>query len=53
LLLDYVSTAHMLTGLVALITAVGVFGSLPFLWAAYVNVILFALLRPLYYSAMS
>lgn len=43
----------MLTTLVALITAVGVLGSLPFMWAAYANVILFVLLRPLYYSAMS
>jgi len=53
LLLDNVSTAMMLTGLVALITAVGVLGSLPFMWAAYANVVLFVLLRPLYYSAMS
>ena len=52
LLLDNVSTAVMLAGLVALITAVGVLGSLPFVWAAYGNVILFVLLRPLYYSAM-
>lgn len=53
LLLDNFSTATMLAILVALITAVGIFGSLPFLWAAYCNVILFVLLRPLYYSAMS
>lgn len=52
MLLDNVSTAVMLAGLVALITAVGVLGSLPFVWAAYGNVILFVLLRPLYYSAM-
>lgn len=43
----------MLTVLVVLITAVGVLGSLPFFWAAYANVVLFVLLRPLYYSAMS
>nr|POE86647.1 protein fmp42 [Quercus suber]POE87650.1 protein fmp42 [Quercus suber] len=43
----------MLAVLVALITAVGILGSLPFLWAGYANVILFVLLRPLYYSAMS
>ena len=43
----------MLSVLVALITAVGIVGSLPYLWAAYLNVILFVLLRPLYYSAMS
>ncbi|KAI5364974.1 Putative major facilitator superfamily, MFS transporter superfamily [Septoria linicola] len=53
ILLDNVSTAVLLAGLVALITAVGILGSLPFLWAAYGNVILFVLLRPLYYSAMS
>jgi hypothetical protein len=53
LLLDHVSTAGMLAVLVTLITSVGVLGSLPFLWAAYANVIFFVLLRPLYYSAMS
>ncbi|CAK4016448.1 MFS general substrate transporter [Lecanosticta acicola] len=53
LLLDNVSTAMMLTILVALITAVGVLGSLPWLYAAYANVVLFVVLRPLYYSAMS
>ncbi|KAK3111227.1 hypothetical protein LTR53_013738 [Teratosphaeriaceae sp. CCFEE 6253] len=53
LLLDNLSTAAMLTVLVTLITAVGILGSLPFHWAAYGNVILFVLLRPLYYSAMS
>ncbi|PPJ50891.1 hypothetical protein CBER1_07089 [Cercospora berteroae] len=52
-LLDNTSTAVLLTGLVVLITAVGILGSLPYLWAAYGNVILFVLLRPLYYSAMS
>lgn len=52
-LLDNTSTAVMLAALVVLITAVGILGSLPFLWAAYGNVILFVLLRPLYYSAMS
>lgn len=53
LLLDNLSTAMLLTVLVFMITAVGVLGSMPFLWAAYGNVILFVLLRPLYYSAMS
>lgn len=43
----------MLAILVALTTAVGIFGSLPYLWAAYVNVLLFVVLRPLYYSGMS
>lgn len=53
LLLDNASTATMLAVLVSMITAVGIVGSLPFLWAGYCNVILFVLLRPLYYSAMS
>ena len=52
-LLDNVSTATMLAILVSMITAVGIVGSLPFLWAGYCNVIIFVLLRPLYYSAMS
>lgn len=53
ILLDSVSTASLLGVLVAFITAIGVLGSLPFTWAGYVNVVLFCLLRPLYYSAMS
>ena len=53
LLLDNVRTATMLTVLVSLITAVGIVGCLPYMWAGYLNVILFVLLRPLYYSAMS
>ena len=53
LLLDNVSTATMLGVLVTLITAVGVVGCLPYMWAGYCNIILFVLLRPLYYSAMS
>jgi len=52
-LLDNLSTADMLTVLVCLTTAVGILGSLPFYWAAYANIVLFVLLRPLYYSAMS
>jgi hypothetical protein len=52
-LLDNVSTPGVLLILVFVITAIGVIGSIPTLWAGYVNVILFVLLRPLYYSAMS
>lgn len=52
-LLDSVSTASMLAFLVALLTIIGVLGSLPFVWAGYANVCLFVLLRPLYYTAMS
>jgi MFS family permease len=52
-LLDNVSTPGVLLILVFLITVVGIVGSIPALWAGYVNVILFVFLRPLYYSAMS
>lgn len=53
MLLDNISTASMLAIIVATITAIGIVGSLPYFWAGIVNVILFVLLRPLYYSAMS
>ncbi|KAF2642170.1 MFS general substrate transporter [Massarina eburnea CBS 473.64] len=53
LLLDNVSTPGVLLVLVTIITIIGIVGSIPALWAGYVNVILFVLLRPLYYSAMS
>jgi hypothetical protein len=53
ILLDSVSTATLLAILVGFISTIGVFGSLPYMWAGYINVILFCLLRPLYYSAMS
>ena len=52
-LLDNVSTPGVLLILVFIITAVGIVGSIPALWAGYVNVLLFVFLRPLYYSAMS
>ncbi|KAH7401187.1 major facilitator superfamily domain-containing protein [Pyrenochaeta sp. MPI-SDFR-AT-0127] len=52
-LLDNVSTPGVLLILVVVITMIGIVGSIPVLWAGYVNVILFVLLRPLYYSAMS
>lgn len=53
LLLNNVSTASSLAFLVAMITAVGIVGCLPYLWAGYCSTIIFVLLRPLYYSAMS
>lgn len=53
LLLDNVSTPGVLFLLVVMTTAIGVIGSIPALWAGYVNVVLFVFLRPLYYSAMS
>lgn len=53
LLLDNCSMAVVLGLLVFITTAIGVFGVLPFLWAAYVNCALFVIYRPLYYSTMS
>ncbi|KAG8533750.1 uncharacterized protein KY384_001491 [Bacidia gigantensis] len=53
LILDSTSTTFCLGLLVALATVIGILGVLPFLWAAYANVILFVLYRPLYYTAVS
>ncbi|KAL3474246.1 major facilitator superfamily domain-containing protein [Aspergillus californicus] len=53
LLLDHLSVASSLAVIVFLTTLIGVFNSVPELWAGYSTVILFVLLRPLYYSAMS
>ncbi|KIX05295.1 uncharacterized protein Z518_06167 [Rhinocladiella mackenziei CBS 650.93] len=52
-LLDYMSTVAVLNLLVLLSTIIGVLGAVPMIWAAYANVTLFVLFRPLYYSAMS
>ncbi|KAH7066686.1 major facilitator superfamily domain-containing protein [Paraphoma chrysanthemicola] len=52
-LLDNVSTPGVLLILVMIITAIGIVGSIPAIWAGYLNVVLFVFLRPLYYSAMS
>lgn len=53
MLLDRLSVPGILATIVVLTTAVGIFNSIPLLWTGYVTVILFVLLRPLYYSAMS
>ncbi len=53
LVLDNTSTPFTLALLVFVATAIGVLGVLPFLWAAYANIILFVLYRPLYYTAVS
>jgi hypothetical protein len=53
LFLDNLSVPVALSVIVSLSTAIGILNSLPFLWAAYLTVILFVILRPLYYSAMS
>ena len=53
LVLDNTSTPFTLGLLVFVATAIGVLGVLPFMWAAYGNIILFVLYRPLYYTAVS
>ena len=53
LILDHTSTPFTLGLLVLVATAIGVLGVLPFMWAAYGNIILFVLYRPLYYTAVS
>ncbi|CZS96452.1 probable MFS transporter [Rhynchosporium agropyri] len=53
LFLDNLSVPMALSVIVTLSTAIGILNSLPFLWSAYTTVILFVVLRPLYYSAMS
>ena len=52
-LLDHTSTVAVLNLLVLMSTVIGVLGAVPTFWAAYANVSLFVLFRPLYYSAMS
>ncbi|KAJ5691944.1 hypothetical protein N7462_001367 [Penicillium macrosclerotiorum] len=52
-LLDRASVAVVLAVIVVGTTVVGVLNCVPRLWAAYSTVVLFVLLRPLYYSAMS
>ncbi|KAL8843823.1 MAG: hypothetical protein Q9176_001785 [Flavoplaca citrina] len=53
LVLDNTSTLFVLTLLVSVATAIGILGVLPYLWAAYANIALFVLYRPLYYTAVS
>ena len=53
LVLDNTSTTFVLGLLVAIASAIGLLGLLPFLWAAYANIALFVLYRPLYYTAVS
>lgn len=51
--LDRLSVPTILALIVVFTTIIGVLNSIPALWAGYLTVILFVLLRPLYYSAMS
>ena len=53
LVLDNTSTLFVLSLLVSVATTIGVLGVLPYLWAAYANIMLFVLYRPLYYTAVS
>ena len=53
LVLDNFSTTFVLALLVTVATAIGVLGVLPYLWAAFANIALFVLYRPLYYTAVS
>ncbi|KAJ5333110.1 hypothetical protein MYU51_005103 [Penicillium brevicompactum] len=52
-LLDRLSVPTMLGLIVLFTTVIGVLNSIPAVWAGYITVVLFVLLRPLYYSAMS
>lgn len=52
--LDHTSTPFVLGLLVTIATAIGVLGVIPDqMWAAYGNIVLFVLYRPLYYTAVS
>lgn len=53
LILDNVSTPAVLALLVVIATTIGVLGVLPFVWAAYANIAIFVIYRPLYYTALS
>ncbi|KAJ6186448.1 Protein FMP42 [Penicillium mononematosum] len=53
LLLNSVSVSMVFCLLTILITAIGVFNCLPYVWSAYTTVILFVIFRPLYYSSIS
>ncbi|KAF1364273.1 MFS general substrate transporter [Lizonia empirigonia] len=53
LILDNTSTTFTLSLLVTIATMIGVLGVIPETWAAYANIVLFVLYRPLYYTAVS
>ncbi|SPN96967.1 related to MFS amino acid transporter [Cephalotrichum gorgonifer] len=53
LLLDNARSVTVLSALVAAATAIGVLGVVPAAWAAYANVVLFVVYRPMYYTAIS
>jgi MFS family permease len=53
LTLDNLSTLVVLSTLVSFATIIGVLGMLPYMWAAYMNILLFVIYRPFYYTAVS
>jgi len=53
LVLDHTSTTFVLGLLVTMATTIGVLGVIPQMWAAYANICLFVIYRPLYYTAVS
>ena len=53
LVLDNFNTTFVLALLVTVATTIGILGVLPYLWAAFANIALFVLYRPLYYTAVS
>lgn len=53
LVLDHTSTPFVLLLLVVIATAIGAFGIIAQQWAAYANIALFVVYRPLYYTAVS
>lgn len=53
LLLDHTNTPFALAIMVAIATLIGILGCIPQTWAAYANIVLFVLYRPLYYTAVS
>ncbi|KAJ6064120.1 major facilitator superfamily transporter [Penicillium canescens] len=52
-LLNSLSVAVLFCLLTVLIVVIGVFNCLPYLWSAYVTVVMFVIFRPLYYSSVS
>lgn len=53
LVLDHTSTTFVLALLVTIATTIGILGVIPQTWAAYANICLFVVYRPLYYTAVS
>lgn len=53
LVLDNTSTPFVLGLLVAIATSIGILGVIPQAWAAYANICLFVVYRPLYYTTVS